>query len=172
MTDTQSELLPDASLEETLAHYGVKGMRWGHRKRRDGGGSDGGPPEDVVIKNKPGHKVETSGGRNLPASEDAKKAAAYRQKAKSSTIDSLSNAEMRALIERMRLENDLNKIVAERAPQKGKGQQFIASLTQKEMKAFMEGKKGPVTGLIDTASSMYTLSKGGTPGYKGRRRAS
>lgn len=79
-----------------LAHYGVKGMKWGVRKERSA--------VEVSTKTSPGRKVKASGGKFHSPSEDAIRAAKTRQQAKKSTTDSLSNKELQELITRMNLE--------------------------------------------------------------------
>lgn len=79
-----------------LAHYGVKGMKWGVRKDRRGG-------------------VTTTGRRRRgstaePQSEDSKKA----QKLKSKSARSLSNAELKALNERLNLEQNYSRMTQEK----------------------------------------------------------
>lgn len=86
--------------EEVLAHYGVKGMKWGVRR-----GS-----QDVTLKTTPGKKVQAKGGRGQPVSNDAKEAATSRQKAKASTTDALSNKELQSLVTRMNLEQQYSRL--------------------------------------------------------------
>lgn len=78
-------------MENYLAHYGRKGMKWG-RKIFSGGGATGKAPA----------------GLPRDASDDFAKAVA----AKSKPASSLSNAEMRQLIERVELERRYNTTVA------------------------------------------------------------
>lgn len=68
-----------SDVDKFLSHYGVKGMRWGQRRRRSGG------------------KVEVS--------EDAKRASEIRLKAKTKSVKSLSNQEIREFATRIQLEN-------------------------------------------------------------------
>lgn len=75
------------TIDDVLAHYGVRGMKWGVRKK---GGSVSSAPK--------------------PISEDAKTAAAAREKAKKSGPESLTNQEMRAVVERMNLEQQYAKL--------------------------------------------------------------
>lgn len=82
--------------DKVLAHFGVKGMKWGVRRNRR--------PVKVTVATKPGGKIKTKGGRNQPASKDAIAAAKLKQRAKKSRASSLSNQEMQALIRRMQLE--------------------------------------------------------------------
>ena len=83
-------------VDNFLAHYGVKGMRWGvHRDRS---------AKAVEVKSKPGRKIKTKGGQNQSASEDAIKAAIYRQVAKKSNVQALDNKQLQELVQRMNLE--------------------------------------------------------------------
>lgn len=97
------------AVEKILEHAGVKGMRWGVRKDRSARSS--GEPTPVTVTTKAGKGVvKTKGGKGQAPSEDAVKAAAYRQKARSSTTASLTNDELRQLITRMRLEQEYAKL--------------------------------------------------------------
>lgn len=86
-----------------LAHYGVKGMKWGVRK-------NDGNPVDVITRQSPGKRVKATGGENLPASDDAIRTATSRQKAKASTPDALSTKELQDLVNRMELEQKYYKM--------------------------------------------------------------
>lgn len=97
------------SKSSALAHYGVKGMRWG--VRRSSSKSTG--PEDITLKTVPGKRVSAKGGGRHPASEDARTAAIYKQKARKSTVDSLSNKELQALVNRMNLEQNYSRLTAD-----------------------------------------------------------
>lgn len=90
---------------EFLEHYGVKGMKWGVRKRDKN-------PVDVSVKTRPGKKVKTKGGENYTPSEDAIRAATLRRVAKKSTTDSLSNKELQEAIARMNLEQQYSRLAS------------------------------------------------------------
>ena len=96
------------TVEDVLAHYGVPGMKWGRRKSSSG-------PTEVVVTERSGKTLKTSGGKGQSASDEAKSAAATRQKAKSSSVDSLSNKELQAVVQRMNLERQYNTLKVDRA---------------------------------------------------------
>lgn len=91
-------------LEDVLAHYGVKGMRWGVRGKR----STATTP--VAVTTRPGKRVKTAGGKGQPASDDAVKAAIVKQKAKKSSTDALSNQELQSLVSRLNLEQQYSRL--------------------------------------------------------------
>jgi len=92
--------------EDVLSHFGIKGMRWGVRRENPSGGVE------VSTTARPGQKVIAKGGSHQPAHEDAIRTAAYKQKAKKSTTDSLSTKELQELVNRMNLEQQYSKLTA------------------------------------------------------------
>lgn len=108
------------NVEKVLAQSGVKGMKWGVRKRDK-------TPTDVVVKTNPGRRVKAKGGKYHGASEDAIKAAIARQTARKSTVDSLSNQELQALVTRMNLEQQYSRLSADRMTA---GQKFAKNLAK------------------------------------------
>lgn len=108
-------------VEDFIAHFGVKGMRWGVRKKSGGASSQPSsaepdapnapsssgkkePGSPIKVKIEPGKKIKTSGGKGYLPTEDAIKAAALRQKAKKSGVNSLTSKELSDLINRMTTE--------------------------------------------------------------------
>lgn len=85
------------TLDEVLAHHGIKGMRWGVRRRT---GSDG----------------RVSGGSSHETSSDAARATDYHTRARSSGTHTLSNQELRHLTDRMTLEMRYSEMTAKQAP--------------------------------------------------------
>lgn len=129
--------------EDFLEHFGVKGMRWGVRRSRAERAAAANAPSEITVKTKPGKGVvKTSGGARHPASDDAVKAAAAKQKLKASKISSLSNAELKSLNERLNLENNYYKNIATRQ-EVSKGKKFLKDWLFKEGESFINKKPGP-----------------------------
>lgn len=78
------------TLDEVLEHFGIKGMHWGVRRSRDSGGD--------------------SASRGKSVSVDAARFQKASKKVKTRGISSLSNAELKALNERMNLEQNYGKL--------------------------------------------------------------
>lgn len=85
------------------------------------------PTEVSVSQKKPGAFAKTQGGANQPLHEDAVKALVARQKAKSSTTDSLSNAELRSAVDRMQLEQKYTQL-SFASDRRSRGARFAAGL--------------------------------------------
>ncbi len=134
--------------EDFLEHYGIKGMRWGVRREV---GSDGrvDPAPVSVSQVRPGTKLTATGGENHPAHEDAKTAAAARQKAAKSTISALSNDEIQKAVRRMQLEQQYSQLMNQRQGKSAakKGQEIVKGLlgmgkTVNEVMAFQNSPAG------------------------------
>lgn len=92
---------------EALLHYGVKGMKWGVRKKRK-------PQSRVEVSTNKRGKIKTTGGEKRKPSEDAKKAAVIGQIAKASGYQALSNAQLRTYTERLALESRTRQLEDEK----------------------------------------------------------
>lgn len=98
-----------------IEHFGIKGMRWGIRNRK-------GEPVSVTptAASKVPHgkrrktKIETEGGQNHPAHEDAIKVAVAKVKLKKSGPSALSNQELRDVANRVQLENQVRVLTSSR----------------------------------------------------------
>jgi 2'-5' RNA ligase len=115
------------AVEEFFAHYGVPGMKWGVTTKDRAPQTTKDPSEVKLKSTTPGKFVKTEGGKKIPASDDAIKAAVGRQKAKASTTDALSNAELQAVVTRMNLEKQYNQLAFEN-DRRSRGQKFVAGL--------------------------------------------
>lgn len=133
--------------EAFLEHYGVKGMKWGVSRVKQANAARKAPTEVKTIT-KPGDFVKSTGGRNQQASEDAVKAQVYRQKAKSSTTDSLSNKELQDLVQRMNLEQQYNNLATQQ-DRRSKGQKLVHKLLGASVPG-QEGATGKTAALAVT----------------------
>lgn len=104
--------------ETFLAHYGVKGMKWGVRKAA---------------------KVEkAAAAKRERSSEDAKAAQDAKAKMKKSSIDSLSNKELQILVTRMNLEQQLSGLQAKTST-KSAGRKFVEDIAKEQFKNTVSG---------------------------------
>jgi hypothetical protein len=94
-------------------HFGIKGMRWGVRRDNPGG------PTAVKVATSPGGGVKASGGEGHRPSKDAVAAAKLRQRTRKSSVRSLTNAELKVMINRMNLEKQYSDLKGDNAVRKG-----------------------------------------------------
>jgi len=117
----QSVNLGDTLMSDLMGieHYGVKGMRWGIRRR--------GAPTAVATSStsvvphgrRRKTKISVEGGENHPAHDDAIKVAEARNKLKRSGTAALSNSELREVANRLQLEAQVTTLTSSR------GQKFV-----------------------------------------------
>ncbi len=106
---------------EDLIHYGVKGMKWGVRKKRT-------PQSRVELSTGKAGNVKAKGGENRKPSSEAKKAKVYDQVIKKSGTQALTNKQLREYIERMDLEKRADKSYRESKI----GWQFVEAVLRKK----------------------------------------
>lgn len=118
--------------DQSLAHFGVKGMRWGVRRTREQLDSD---------------------------SEDAVNAKIAKGKiAANRTTDVLSNQELQHVVNRMNLEQQYSKLTG-KSPQKSEGRKFAEKMVKGEVNALVSGNKGPV---VKTVGKLIELKAANT----------
>jgi hypothetical protein len=87
-------------VDDILAHFGVKGMKWGVRRDRSS-------KVTVVDKRK---RIKTSGGHKRPAHPDAVGPRVSGQVARKSGVKALSNQELQAFNQRLNLEQQAKRL--------------------------------------------------------------
>lgn len=103
--------------QKAFAQWGVRGMHWGVRKRKDSGEPGKGSAKKVLEKLT--EKKDTS------ESSDSKKAKDLSKK----KLSEMSNDELRAYTQRLQLEKQYNDLAPKEKVGKVKaGKQFVASL--------------------------------------------
>jgi len=108
-----------AAGRQFLAHYGVKGMRWGVRKDV----STGVESKGVTNAGLTGRtKVVAKGGKGQEATQEALALGQKKQILKKSGVHALSNQELREMAERMRLEVEVKRLDQETS---SAGKKFI-----------------------------------------------
>ena len=88
------------TVDDVLAHFGVKGMKWGVRKNRSGSASEDAQRADAAKK-----KIKTEGG-----------------------IKALSNNELRDLVNRMNLEQQYSNLTGQKKSTLAKGGQTAKTI--------------------------------------------
>lgn len=111
-----------------LEHYGVKGMRWGVRKREEPNAVAPQAASRVPHGDKRQTKIDVKGGENHPAAPDAIKIAQVKAKYQKSGPAALNNQELRELQERMNLEANVSRLVAPSSKVE-RGRRFLKSFT-------------------------------------------
>lgn len=104
-----------------LAHHGIMGMRWGHRK--EGPSPVSSKPGTTLIRGKT--TVKTSGGAGHPPHPDAISAAEKKQKMQKSGMAALSNKDLQDLSTRMQLESNVARLHQETS---SGGKKFVKRL--------------------------------------------
>lgn len=127
-------------MEETLQHHGVKGMRWGVRKKRTSSSSGKSKKEKKLSKKdkKNAEKAHKSNEKKRSSSRSAAWRKVYENRGR------MTDAELNRAVQRLRLENELNKMT--------KPPESYSSIIKNELKSQIakEGSK-----LVVQAGSSY-----------------
>ncbi|ADD80904.1 gp013 [Rhodococcus phage ReqiPepy6] len=152
-----SDAIEPGDIQGAMMHYGIKGMKWGVRRKAgadgtvggssgssgggDSGGSggDGGGSPLSRLRQKQTTKQKIQQKINRPMTEDAKDAAAGRRTSGQHGTDALSNKELKALVERMNLEQQYAQLQANGKAKTARqaGQSYISEILQEQGKALI-----------------------------------
>ena len=132
-------------MTDTLAHYGVKGMRWGVRRQGTRGST---PPSARAPKSQ----------SLLPAK---KKVKAAEHDEEDSARRPLSNAELRSAIERIKLEREYANLMAPPPKQKSEARKIAEAIVKDSVKTV--GTK-VLTGVLTNAAAKMLPSALGAAG--------
>jgi hypothetical protein len=111
-------MTPAEAVQNVLSHHGVKGMRWGIRRKATVGA------QEVIVSDRR-KKLKTSGGEGHPAHMDAVRARAIGQVRRKSGVKALSDQELQAYTRRLNLEQGLKRLEYNEL---NPGKKFVASL--------------------------------------------
>ena len=106
-------------MNDSLEHYGVKGMKWGVRKDRSSGSNSS---RKLTVSPSRLGGLKVSGDATRKPHGDAISAAKAKAIANKSSVSALSNKELKDLVNRMRLESQYSEL---KAKDKKSGQKFV-----------------------------------------------
>ena len=126
-------------LRYAIVHYGVKGMKWGvRRKSRDDGGGTSKRAEKKLKKQEAKELKKAERKKNFqetikrPVTDDAANASKGRQRTKKHGTDALSNDELKDLVYRMNLEQQYANLKANEKAAKARrsGRAYVSDIVK------------------------------------------
>lgn len=128
MDVAMSEIGTQKVVSDILSHHGVKGMKWGVRRKE---GGEGPLSVSTGVSEKGKATIKTSGGHGQAPHQDAVNAHAVKQVLKTSGSHALSNQDLRTLSNRLELERKVGQLTT---PQKTGAHKFISDLLAQQGK--------------------------------------
>lgn len=116
--------------QDELYHYGRKGMKWG---------------QNIFGKVKSG---ASRVGKKISDAHQKKKADKAADRLRKKPYSKLTDAELKARIQRMQLEKNLKDLERQVDPTKEKGSKFLSSVTEAAGQAFVNAGRESLTNLI------------------------
>jgi 2'-5' RNA ligase len=116
--DAEVAMSSSLMVDAFLYHHGVKGMKWGVRRKATVGA------QEVIVSDRR-KKLKTSGGAGHPAHTDAVRIHKIGQVGKKSGLKALSDEELSAYAKRINLEQNVKRL---QFTQKNPAQKFVATV--------------------------------------------
>ena len=111
--------------EEYLSHYGVKGMKWGVRKKR----STSGAKKQTTGTKKITEKVKALNAKRKETTEQKRAEKTKREQvSKRKALSDMTDDELNSFIKRLELEKRYTDLVRQQRPQKSRGRQTVENI--------------------------------------------
>lgn len=152
----------ETSNDLELFHYGIKGMKWGVRRKDGPDGTVSSNPRAAKRQAKKEAKAAARGGDEKwkrPVSGDAREASNSRARVKRHGSDALDNKDLQKLVNRMNLEQQYSSLVENKkaSSRRRGGQKYVADILREAGKeAATEGLKWAATQGVKYAFNQAT----------------
>ena len=133
------------NVESVLEHYGIKGMKWGVRRKRGSDGRVGGESSDSDSSSSEGGSKGSSSGKSGGKGKTT----------------SLSDSELRDAVNRMQLEKQYESLASERlAVPKTRGQKFMEATMKIGVSVLQTQAQRTANNIVGKAIDDKLIAKG------------